>query len=318
MFASIAESFIKKYAGKYLKNFNSDQISINLSTIHIGNFEIKTEEIRKIKIPYKPSRIFVGDLSADLSFFIGGNFEIKIKDILIILDKEDVNIKENPLKVIEALESILSIIYMTTFSSEDNESLPHQSFTEIDSLQRMLDRLIISVENIHIRVEEEFEGHIPNSLGKEFMCSGIFLERLAFITPGNKELVNKPNYFLSKSIKDVLVLNKQMIIEGLSVYCMRDIPWLSPEEDPNVTILLTKDDIKRDLFIDPCPSKGFILSKTNFTLSISIGYQRRNRVFGPIKIDLNNDMFCLAVNDEQLMYLMMVIECVKGYFMRLV
>jgi hypothetical protein len=65
MFSSIAEDFIQKLCGKYLKNFSAENISIGVTgTIIIKDVQVRTDELVNFQLPYKPVRIFIGTLYA--------------------------------------------------------------------------------------------------------------------------------------------------------------------------------------------------------------------------------------------------------------
>ena len=114
MFSSIAEGFIQKLCGKYLKNFSSDNVSIGVTgIITIKDIQVKTDELVDFQLPYKPASIFIGTLYADLPFVSGGNFDVKMSDVLIVVEKRGENLAElHPYEVQRALQMWIGAFYL--------------------------------------------------------------------------------------------------------------------------------------------------------------------------------------------------------------
>jgi hypothetical protein len=90
MISSIAESFIQRVCGKYLKNFGPENIAIGVTgTITLSDIEIRTEEFNKFQLPYKPTKAVVEQIVLDLPFVLGGNFEASITGLYVVFSRDE-------------------------------------------------------------------------------------------------------------------------------------------------------------------------------------------------------------------------------------
>lgn len=110
MIASLAESLIQRFCGRYLKNFSSSNVSISVTgTITLKDVELRLDSFADVQLPYAPRRCFIGEssstfnvwsippnnfmiigkLKADLPLVIGGNFDIYVSDVFLLLSRKD-------------------------------------------------------------------------------------------------------------------------------------------------------------------------------------------------------------------------------------
>ena len=90
MLSSIAESFIKRFCGRYLKNFSAENVSISVTgRIILKDIELKCDELTQFQLPYQPVRAFVGKLQVDLPLVPGNNFDITVSNGFILFVKNE-------------------------------------------------------------------------------------------------------------------------------------------------------------------------------------------------------------------------------------
>jgi hypothetical protein len=167
MFSSIAEGYIQKLCGKYLKNFSSENISIGVTgTVTITDIQIRTDELLNFQLPYKPVRIYIGTLYADLPFVSSGNFDIRVSDVLVVVEKCDQDLCDiHPYILQRALQMWIGAFYFSMAHNHD-QKIGGIASSEIEYFQRLIDRLCVTIESFHFRVEEIFTAHIPCPIGE--------------------------------------------------------------------------------------------------------------------------------------------------------
>jgi hypothetical protein len=305
MFSSIAESFIQKFCGRYLKNFSSDNISIGVTgTITISNVQLRTEELGNFQLPYRPTKVFIGTLYADLPVVSGGNFDIRISDVLAVVEKNGDSLESlHPFLIQKAVQMWVGAFYFTLANAEFRTSTGVSS-GEIEYAQKLLDRLCVTVENVHLRLEEIFTAHIACPIGKETICLGAVLSKAELRPPTSQEIYQdqqaqeaggKECVWNTNSSRSTLVMNKYFRCDGLSVYCVRDEPLsVVPDEE------LTAEFCRKHCYHRKV---GNVLGPVALTAKFSGAYQRTNLVFGPVALSVDIDGLNFRVNDEQMAYI---------------
>ena len=148
MAASIIESIVLRLCG----------------TIQLNNIHLRTDELSTFLLPYKPFHCFVGSLFADIPIVLNGKLDKKISDILLVFKGTYAHDSETDYNLIQrALQSWIGSIYFslaTQLESMEKKSLIASS--QMETLQKSLDKLVITIEHIHIRIEDDkFLSYIP-------------------------------------------------------------------------------------------------------------------------------------------------------------
>ena len=186
MLSSLAESLIQRLCGRYLKNFSSDNVSVSVAgTVSLKNVQLKVEELVTFQLPFKPALAFIGSLHADLPLVPGGNFDIRISDVLVVLERNSDDIMKDPAIVHKALQMWIGAFY---FSFAQLESVKDGiSSSDIEYFMRLFDRLVVSINNVHFRVEDVYTAHIQPPIGRELICLGFIIGQLDLRSPNLKK-----------------------------------------------------------------------------------------------------------------------------------
>lgn len=305
MFSSIAEGFIQKLCGKYLKNFSSDNVSIGVTgIITIKDIQVKTDELVDFQLPYKPASIFIGTLYADLPFVSGGNFDVKMSDVLIVVEKRGENLAElHPYEVQRALQMWIGAFYLNLANLSEMKATQSISSTEIEYIQKLIDRLCVTVDNVHFRMEEMFTAHIPCPIGEDSLCLGTMVSKIELRPPTSTELTEKkdgkPLWNADGDTRTTRVINKLLKCSNISVYCSRE-ECVAAVSGPQLNTAFVREKAwVRD--------KGQIVGPVNLTARFSGAYQRTNLVFGPVSLNISLDGLDFHATDEQISFLAGVI-----------
>ena len=139
MFAAVAESFINKYFGRYLKKFDASNIHIGVTgVITISNVQLRTDELVNFQLPYKPVSIFIGTLYADLPFVSGGNFDVRVSDVLVVVEKNHTDLANlHPFVLHKAVQLWIGALYFAIGNADQvrtsgrHSSCPSPSLTSV-------------------------------------------------------------------------------------------------------------------------------------------------------------------------------------------
>jgi len=316
MISAYIESIIRRFCGRYIKKFSSEHLVVSVTgSISLSNIELNTAELHKFQLFYKPSFAFIGSVCIDfpVNAVLGGKLEVRVSDILFVIQREREQAID-PDAIHKALQTWISTIYLLLAQSENISSKISGSNTEYT--QKLLDRLVISITNVHVRLEDAFVGHVPFSVDKEMMCLGILFARAEIRSPTLKELeddsffkqvTSKPVYNDSNTIS----VNKLVRSSGLVVYCTRE---------PNLvtsSIYQCKDrkelaDFVRKQF--HTRHLGCVIGPASITVKGSASYQKSSQIFGPISTKVTLHGFDIHVNDEQISYLLTIVSNLIYFF----
>jgi hypothetical protein len=175
---------------------------------------------------------------------------------------------------------------------------------EIEYTQRLLDRLCVTIENVHVRLEEVFTTHVACPIGKECICLGTILKKAELRPPTSseiyqeqqaKEAAGEPCAYHTSSARNTLVMNKYLHCEGMSVYCIREEPLSGVSDDD-----LNVEFVRKYCFTRAART---MVGPVAATAKFSGAYQRTNLVFGPVTLSVDVDGLDCRVNDEQAAYL---------------
>jgi hypothetical protein len=322
MITSIIESHIKTYAGKYLKNFSSDKISVGLTEVKLTDLEISTEQLWKLRVPFRPIRAYIGEISVDLSFIFGGKLEMNIRDVLFTFEKEQYEEISSPKDIIDSLQAIISVLYFTTeypFPTNidnNNNNNNNSPLVDFDSMHRIMDRITINFEHFHCRIEEYYNSVMPAPQGEDLMACGLQIQRLTLRSATTKDFQLYPQHFLTKdnqynhNYKQQLIINKIIKLEEFIIYCKRDNALLS-----SIDSIITPSFIRSTMI--PNHDPGIIFAAPNhMTVLIAGAYLPDAYLIRPLKWHMIVDEITLQVTDEQLLYLYHLVEYIREYPIR--
>ena len=219
MLSSLAEGWIQRVCGRYLKNFSSDNVNVSIGgTISLTNVQLKVEELVTFQLPFKPALGYIGSLIADLPIVLGGNFNIRISDVLIVLERNSDDVMQDPNIVHKALQMWIGAFY---FSFAQLESVKDGiSTSDIEYGLKLFDRLVVTIDNVHIRVEDVYTAHIPPPIGRELICLGLVIGNIEFRSPSSQEMIIDNGIVWQTSSNSKLVqINKLYQAKNIQLYC---------------------------------------------------------------------------------------------------
>jgi hypothetical protein len=193
MIASYIEARIRKFCGRYIKNFNSDNLSLSVGgLLNLSNLELDVNELNRFPLLFKPIFAFIGSVEIDFPIVLGGKLDISISNILLVLKREELQ-DFDPSTVHNALQVWISSLYLYLAQSESNTK-SNLSASKVDYTQKWLEITSISISNVHVQIEENFTSHILSQGENERMCLGLTLSKIEFRSPNSKELETDPFY----------------------------------------------------------------------------------------------------------------------------
>ena len=245
------------------------------------------EHLLKIQLPFRPVRAFVGEISVDLSFLFGGRLEVSVKDVLVVLEKENLDEAVHPQMILDSLQAWISLLYFTQeypFSlsphsdSADKDKSDRSPFLDPDSFQRLLERMVLNVENVHIRIEDYDAVNVHlSTMEEEVMALGIQFHRFSLRSPSASELQQTPEHFLSPTSKSALIVNKVLEVNAWCAYCSRTSA-LFPEEFGDIS-----REFVRNSFVS-ATSPGLLIHPVNVKVTMAGAYLKGSFLIKPLKV----------------------------------
>ena len=293
MFSSMVEGVLQRIAGRYLKNFGPQNVSVSVTgTITLTNVQIRTEELINFQLPYKPVRAFIGSLHLDLPLVMSSSFDVRISDVLFVIERNAENIALDAATAHKALQMWIGAFY---FSLLHAESMKRDiSSSELEYSQRLLERLSVSVQGLHVRIEEVFTAHVPCPIGRELMTLGLIVGKLEFRPPSSQE-VSDSDVFTHAPTSAHLVINKLVEAQDLSVYCYREEP-LGNIADEDLTLEL----VRSHCYLRKA---GTVFGPVSLSLNFSGTYNKATQVFGPVILHASAGGLDVRANDEQMAFI---------------
>lgn len=293
MFSSIVEGFLQRFCGRYLKNFGPQNVSVSVTgTITLTNVQIKTEELINFQLPYKPVRAFIGSLHLDLPLVMSTSFDLRLADVLIVVERNAENVAMDSATAHKAIQMWIGAFYFTLLHTESLKQ--NITSNELEYSQRLLDRLSISIQNVHLRVEDMFTAHVPCPIGRELMALGIIIGNLTFRPPTSAE-IDDSNVWVYPSSPASLVINKSLELTELSVYCYREEPLGNiSDEELNLELVRAHCYLRK---------AGTILGPTSLTARASATFNKASQIFGPVVLQAAVQGLDVRVSDEQIVFL---------------
>jgi hypothetical protein len=324
MLSSLAESVIQRLCGRYLKNFSNNNVNVSLSgVITLTNIELNVSELATFQLPYKPTRVFIGSAYLDLPLVLGGHFDVRVSDLLVVLEKNEDLATVDPALLNRALQAWIGIAFLALsgqsggFPSASEEKTTVSS-AEVEYTQKLFERLLLTLDNVHIRIEESYSSHLSVASGvkggtKLPMCLGLQIGKLEVRNP---QTTAEQGAFASmashSNARNGVVLDKVFKLNNLNVYCTREQP-IGRVDDASFNI----DLVKKSFFVRSNQSQhSTIVAPLHFECLLSVKYQRSNLMFGPVCVQINFGEANVTISDEQIAYLLHVADSLEHFHYR--
>jgi hypothetical protein len=382
MFASIAEQYVNRYAGRFLTHFNAEhQFQLSLNTIKLKHLDINVQELQRIRSSYQLKKCFIGEVSVDLSFLIfGGKLEVTVSDVVVVVERQHsgtnhgtyedagtgVSAEDGGEEVAMAMDTLQTVITLMYYSLQRKQrqlngdvddmndlgsGLPSLTSQNIVSLQRVLEKISLTLNRLHVRVEEDFASHVKN-IEFDSMVGAFLVEKLQVRSAVQQDLQRDGEHFVlpssvpASTAATTLVSNKVVVLEEYFVICRRANEFLEQLQcelanalTEKVSAVKSKDDeekvlaLKGQLTLDFLKRKfaeekrkavrsfdknnmaenGIALRPTTLELLVGIAFHRQSRVFGPVKCHLRVHHLDWHVTDEQLLFAFRLIESIHEF-----
>lgn len=301
MFSSIVEGVLQRVAGKYLKNFGPSNISVSVTgTITLTNVQIRTEELINFQLPYKPVRAFIGTLHLDLPLIMSSTFDVRIADVLLVIERNAETIVMDAATAHKALQMWIGAFYFSILHSDSMRK--EISSSELEYSQRLLERLSVSIQGLHLCIEEVFTAHVPCPIGRELMTLGLIIGKLEFRPPSGAE-ISASEVFSYPQTPAHIVINKLFELENLSVYCYREEPLGH----------ISDDDLTLELVRSHCylRKSGTIFGPASMSVQFGGTYNRASQVFGPVILHASAGGLDVRVTDEQVAFISAMVHLLE-------
>jgi len=214
MFARLATPIIKQFLGKYLENFEKQNLNVGISEgkINLNDVSVRVSTIQdefKNLLPVTLKGIFVGELDVNIPWknLSGEAIRITIRNVYAIASppqrmKWDAK-EEEKLKAAFRKSFLNALDNPTPTMQEQEEATP--GFLK-SLITKLIDNIQIDIENVHVRYENDGRGDHPH------IAVGVLLEKLTILSTNEKF---EPE-FVSTAHK---IIYKTLDLEKLSVYC---------------------------------------------------------------------------------------------------
>eukprot|EP01035_Chromulina_nebulosa_P020839 gene20839-27007_t len=227
-------------------------------------------------------RGFIGTLKADLPLVPGSKFDVYGSDILIVSMRNDQSFDDEAI-VHRAVQMWIGLLY--TGLQDVVIANSKVSSSEFELSLTLYEKLILTLERVHVRLEDEYNSHVPCPVGSEIISLGAIVDKIELRSPTTPEISSNPEVYTRPSnipMKSTITISKTSQVTNCSIYGSRHEDPLSNITDKDFTIELT---------------------------------------FGPVRIStkqLDNQMSIdVTLNDELLAYATNVIDTLYGYARRL-
>lgn len=263
MISSLVEGWIKKFCGKFIRDFDSSKVNVTLTgTIELHKIELRTEEFRSYNLPYYPAFVYIDKLSLDLPVLLSTQFSFMAKDALIIVQKGADVSELDAFTAQKTLQIILGVCYLnlTTAMRAMDGGNGGVSAVELEYGFKSSDRLSLTLENVHFRIEEDdYSSYFPfkkdprsssidsdgqGDIFKKPTVLGFIIDKVCLQPPTSEDIsedsVQKEESVWSDdsyAIRDRSIsVNKILRIDGLSVYCGKEYSAIPGKHDERVRI----------------------------------------------------------------------------------
>jgi hypothetical protein len=170
------------------------------------------------------------------------------------------------------------------------------STSDIEYGLKLFDRLVVTIDNVHIRVEDVYTAHIPPPIGRELICLGLVIGNIEFRSPSSQEMIIDNGIVWQTSSNSKLVqINKLYQAKNIQLYCARENGLGSTQDDELCIEFVRKVSYLRKI--------GNIIGPSEAIIKASVAYHRANQVFGPINVTIDGKNFDIHINDEQTAYI---------------
>jgi hypothetical protein len=217
MFEGFLEKFLLKYFGEYLKGIDKGNLSVAVwkGEISVKTVDINPEIMRKQNIPL---RMIFGKIESLLMRVPWNNLsskpvEIFIDSICVVLSLEDINSWYSQKSYLDYCVALLEGVKDEVAKKLEEEFEKQEK--KATFFEQIFDNLLISVKNIHIRIESNL---------KQPYCFGVILEDFNLKSVDSQ---GKPIFIKRESAKDRVT--KLVSFKNLSLYhdskivCLKDI-----------------------------------------------------------------------------------------------
>jgi len=293
MLSSIVEGFLQRFCGRYLKNFGPQNVSVSVTgTITLTNVQIRTEELINFQLPYKPVRAFIGSLHLDLPLVVSTSFDVRLSDVLIVVERNAENVAMDAATAHKALQMWIGAFYFALLHAESLKQ--NITSNELEYSLRLLDRLAVTITGVHIRVEDTFTAHLPSPLGRELMALGVIIGHFSFRSPTSSEIEDS-EVWSHPSSPASLVVNKYIESDNFTVYCSRE------ERLGNVT----DEELTLELVRSHCYMRkaGTIFGPSGLRASASATFNKSTQFFNPVIVHATPHGLDVRCSDEQVAFL---------------
>ena len=306
MIAAIAESFIQKFCGKYLKNFGPENISISLSgTITLLKVEFRMEELNKFQLPYTPLKASINQIDLDLPLMIGSCFKVAVQGLLVVFSKgtnslNDLRGEDMEVLVQSMIQNWIAFFYFSLLSLPNNavdsnsahgkknapKIFSKISTAEFENNHRMLDMFVVNLTDIHILVEECLVSHISRFSGFSVNSTfGLKIASLELRPPKPEEQTYYDGLSASNSTDSskILTLKKFLKCSKLNVHFAGH-------------------------------NESDVIENLSFTAAFATNFQKNSPIVGPSFLSIVSDNIRIQITDEQLFFLSHFSQVLKTYF----
>eukprot|EP01035_Chromulina_nebulosa_P055281 gene55281-75763_t len=198
MIASAVESFIKKFCGRYLKNFGAENLKIELLKITLINIEIRAEEFNRFQLPFSPEKITIEKIEVDLPLIIGSTFKAVIRGLSINL-KRVASASYDDSVVQSMIQNWIAFFYFSLLSlshgynsirknlGRGTHSNSKLSSADLENYQRLFEQLEVHLYDIHVNLLDNINDHVYHSHNSAEVGFGFRVVSLVLRPPSTDE-----------------------------------------------------------------------------------------------------------------------------------
>lgn len=314
MLESFAATFLNKFLGSYVENFDSNQLEVGIwnGDVKLRNCKIKKDCLDSLDLPISIDQGILGNLTMQVpwSRLKSSAVKIEIEDIYLLIrpnswenyDPADALEREFKRKMnkIDDLEKIHQNSSETVLDTKNSSSTPNDKPSDgftTSLINKIVDNVQVSIKNIHIRYED-----FDCVFSREPTTIGIFLQNLSASTCND----NWEQMFM-ESINDIS--RKLLKLDNLGFYIKSGINTGDSllDEDIDVFISRFKETVVEPVLVEQ------LIHPISGVCRLSINKKGSTKEDPRFNADLDFESIGFEIYDSQYQILLDIMTNIKRF-----
>ena len=317
MLESFAATFLNKFLGSYVENFDANQLEVGIwnGDVKLKNCKIKKDCLDSLDLPITIEQGILGNLTMQVpwSRLKSSPVKIEIEDIYLLIRpnswenydptdafEREFNRKMNKLEELELINQSSSSLAETNAEDTNKDTAASDKNTDgftTSLINKIVDNVQVSIKNIHIRYED-----FDSVFSRDQTSIGIFLQNLSATTCNE----NWEEVFI-ETVNDIS--RKIVNLDNLGFYIKTGINTGDSllDEDVDVFISRFKETVVEPVLVEQ------LIHPISGACKLSINKKGSTKENPRFKADMDFDAIGLEIYDSQYQILLDIMTNIKRF-----